>query len=132
MAPHWPLHPDAVRLAGLPFEGRRTLAGIPEGVLLRGSVTVISPGLKIRFSALGEEDPPCRFKRGSRFPEGRSGALAGTAARVEAASPAPAICGGRVAGAQADRADMDIAIKDQPSLLAGVRIASAAQGGHGQ
>jgi hypothetical protein len=44
--------------------------------------------------------------------------------------PTPWVCGGWIAGANADRADMHITIVDQPSFLIGVTIAAAAEGWH--
>ena len=41
------LHPDAPRLARLPFEGRQALPGIEQGILARGPIAVVSPGLKV-------------------------------------------------------------------------------------
>src|ERR1700730_17467010 len=57
-------------------------------------------------------------------------ALAGIAARIEPAAPEPRIRPGLIAVAKPDRADMHVPEIDQPSLLQGVRIAAAAEGGH--
>jgi hypothetical protein len=50
------------------------------------------------------------------------------ARRVEANAPAPLVLVDRHASAHGDAADTDVVIMDQPSLLAGVRIAAAGEG----
>jgi transposase len=57
-------------------------------------------------------------------------AVAGLTARVETANPSPRILVLRNAGADGDRADMDVSVIDVPAVLA-FGIATAGEGGHG-
>jgi hypothetical protein len=58
--------------------------------------------------------------------------VARIAARIEAAAPFPRLSVVRVARALRDRADVHIAIIDEPAFLADVRIEAAGEGGHGR
>jgi hypothetical protein len=48
---------------------------------------------------------------------------------IEAAAPLPLRCCVGIADGPRDRADMDVAVINHPSLLKGVRIAAAGKGG---
>jgi hypothetical protein len=93
-----------------------------------------SPRLKIGVCSFGQERLPCAAEVGAGLVEGRrraTGAFAWAAARIEAAAPFPRRRVPWIAGAHLDRADLNVAVIDQPAFLLGFVIAAAGEGGHG-
>jgi hypothetical protein len=79
--------------------------------------------VEVGLCAFGEKDQPGFLEIGARLVEGGGGAgraFPWMAARIEAAAPAPRIGVSRVARADRDRADTDVAIVDLPGLLLGI------------
>jgi hypothetical protein len=90
--------------------------------------------LEVGLGQFRQESTPCRLEVGARLVEvgGRAVlALTPVRHRIEAAVPLPLIDMDGHAGADADRADMDVEIEDAPALLGGIWIAAAGEGGHG-
>jgi hypothetical protein len=56
--------------------------------------------------------------------------LAGLAAGIEAARPLPRVCVGRIAGANCQSADLDLAVIDVPAVGA-FGVSAAGEGGRG-
>jgi hypothetical protein len=87
----------------------------------------------MRIGQCRQERLPCGLKVGARQVEGLSRAipiLPDLGSRVEAEDPAPLINIDRSAGAERDRADMDIAVVDVPAFLAGVSRSATGELGH--
>jgi hypothetical protein len=123
----------AARLAGLPLVRRKPLAGVPQRIFSRGPISLIAPFLKIRFGSLRQKHLPCGLEIGAGFVEGRGRAVlmfARMRARIEATAPLPLIGVVWIAGADRDRAGVDIAVIDVPAFLADFRISAAGEFGH--
>jgi hypothetical protein len=89
--------------------------------------------LEVGLGAVPKEDLPSHLKGAPGLLEARgraAGAFSGVAPGIEAAGPLPVWTAGRIADALGDGADPQVAAVDQPSLLAGIRIAAAGEGGH--
>jgi hypothetical protein len=89
--------------------------------------------LKVGFAPLGQIVSPSSLECRTGSIETRCGAMpivARIAARIEAAAPFPRLSVVRVARALRDRANVHIAIIDEPAFLADVRIEAAGEGGH--
>src|ERR1700730_14413023 len=53
---------DAAWLPGLPFVRRQPLPRVPQGVLPRSPISLITPRLEISLSSFRQEHPPGRLK----------------------------------------------------------------------
>src|SRR5713226_6892841 len=124
---------DAAWLPGLPLVRRQPLPRVPQGVLPRGPISLIAPGLKICFGPVRQKHPPGALKIGAGLVEGGGRAillLARLRSRIETATPLPRILIMGIAGADRDRAGVDIAVVDVPAFLAGFGRSAAGEGGH--
>jgi hypothetical protein len=111
---------------------RQQFAAFPHRVLFGGPVAGITPPLKMRFGHCREEHLPGGIKIGARQVEGLGRAVPvfpDLGPRVEAEDSAPLIDVDRSAGADRDRADMDVAVIEVPAVRA-LGIAAASEGGH--
>jgi hypothetical protein len=120
--------------AGFPLVGRHPVAGVPERIFASGRVSLITPRLKIGLRPVRQEHAPRGLEVGAGLVEGGGGAalvLARMRARIEAAPLFPRIGVVRVAGADHDRADADVAEVDLPAFVAGFEIAAAGKDGRG-
>jgi hypothetical protein len=99
---------------------RQQFAAFPHRVFLGGPIAGITPTLKVRLSQCRQERLPSGIKVGARQVKrfGRAVAIfPRLGSRVEAEDPAPLIKIDRSAGADRDRADMDIAAIDVPAIV---------------
>jgi hypothetical protein len=101
----------------------------PHGMFPRGPIALVAPGLEIDLG-------PFRQKRAPRVAETRAGLVegrrragfmfAGLGPRIESAMPFPLR---RIAGDLDDRADMHVAVMDQPAFTRSIGIAASGEGG---
>jgi hypothetical protein len=88
---------------------------------------------EIGLRELGEQPLPRHVEGGAGRVErlgGRAGTQAAIRRGIEANTPTPLVLVGRHASALADVADTYVVVIDQPSLLTGVGVATAGEGGH--
>ena len=119
---------------GTRFLRRHLFASLPHGIFASGPILLIAPRLKIGFRPVRQEHAPRGLEVGAGLVEGGGGAalvLARMRARIEAAPLFPRIGIVRVAGADRDRADPDVAKVDLPAFVAGFEIAAAGKDEHG-
>ena len=124
---------DAAWLPGLPFVRRQPLPRVPQGVLPRGPIPLITPRLEISLGSLCQKHFPRGFEIGTRLVERGSGAVlvfAWMRAWIKAAAPLPRILIMGAARADRDRSDVDIAVVNVPAFLAGVSRSAAGELGH--
>ena len=98
----------------------KLLASFPHGVFPRRPVPLIAPCLKIDLGSLRQKHQPGYLKIGAGLVEGGGRAillLARLRSRIETAMPLPRILIMGIAGADRDRAGVDIAVVDVPTLL---------------
>jgi hypothetical protein len=111
---------------------RQLEARIPHGVLPLIESAVAPVCFEISLRELGEQPLPCHVEGGACRVErlgGRARAQAAIGRRIEADAPAPLVLVGRHASALADAPDTDVVVIDRPSLLIGVGITAAGEGG---
>src|SRR2546430_1621128 len=104
-------------------------------MLFARPIALIAPCLEIGIGSAGQEHRPGRPKAGAGLVEtggGAGGAFVGPRPRVEAAGPTPRVFVDWDAGPQRDRAEVNVAVKGAPALLACFGIAAADKGGHGR
>ena len=111
----------------------RASTPIKAPIFLGGPITLVAPGLEIGLGPVGQEHSPCCFEVGPRLVERIRGAapvFARMRARIEASIPLPWISIVRVAGADRDRADANVAAIDMPALFGGIEGSAAGEDGH--
>src|SRR6266849_8148174 len=124
---------DAAWLPGLPFVRRQPLPRVPQGVLPRGPIPLITPRLEISLGSVCQKHFPRGFEIGTRLVERGSGAVlvfAWMRAWIKAAAPLPRILIMGAARADRDRSDVDIAVVNLPAFLAGIGRSAAGKLGH--
>jgi hypothetical protein len=110
------------------------LVPIETAIFLRGPIPLIAPRLEIGLGPLRQEHLPCCLEVGADPIEGggcAAGAFPRMAPPAEPTSPAAWIFMMRNAGAERDRADADVTIKDVPAFVGSFQIAAAGEFGHG-
>jgi hypothetical protein len=105
---------DAARFARFPFVGRQPLPRVPQRVFSRSPIPLIAPRLEIRLSSPRQKHPPSALEIGAGLIEGSGCAvllLARLRSRIETASPLPRILIMGIAGADRDRAGVELAAR---------------------
>jgi hypothetical protein len=113
--------------------GRQLASRIPHRVFPRCPGAVLPIFVEVGLGAVRQEQAPGRLEIGARMVKRRLGAalvLSGMRAGIKPAAPAPRVGVSRIARAERDRADTDVAVVDQPGRLWGVRVAAACQDWH--
>src|SRR6516165_8755659 len=106
---------------------RQLAAGLPHGALPRFQRTIASMFVEVLLGDLGQQPMPSLFEVSVGIVEGPGAAVsthAATRCRIETTRPCPSINAAH-ASMQPDRANVGVAVMDQPRLLLGVWIAAA-------
>jgi hypothetical protein len=112
---------------------RHALTAVKAAVFLSRPVPLIAPRLIVGLGPPRRKHLPCFREVGAGLVEGRRCAaeiFARLRSRIESAAPAPWGMVVRDTGSSRDRADMDVAVIDQPAFFAAVVVAAAGKGGH--